>query len=115
LVPVLAHKGERHKVFFGQLYGFMSDQYSHVLSPLKASEVTSRSNRNGKIRSAEFPHHSEVNSYDFALVIEERAAGAARGGLGIIDNLVIQDVADVPLGGDGSDQLTAREFFHHLL
>ena len=56
----------------------------------------------------------KVNSYDFALVIEKRTARAARSGLGIIDNLVGQYVADVPLSSDGPDQVAAGEFFHHL-
>src|SRR5207244_5454523 len=67
------------------------------------------------IRSAELTHHGKVNSYNFALVIEKRATRATRSGLGIINNLVRQYVADVPLGGDRPDQVAAGEFFHHLL
>ena len=34
--------------------------------------------------------------------------------MGIIDNLVRQYVADVPLSGDRPDQVAAGEFFYHL-
>src|SRR4029077_17305077 len=68
-----------------------------------------------EIRAAELAHHGKVNSYNFALVIEKRTARAARSGLGIIDNLVRQDVADVPLSRDRPDQVASGEFFHHLL
>lgn len=44
-----------------------------------------------------------INSDHFALVIEKRGTRAARSGLGVINDLVRRDVADVPLSGDGSD------------
>src|SRR5207245_10188144 len=71
--------------------------------------------RNGESRSADFTYHRKVNSDNFALMIEKRTARAARSGLGVIDNLVRQDVANVPLGGDRPDQTAMGEFFHHLL
>src|ERR1700757_5002102 len=72
-------------------------------------------NRNGEVRAAELPHHGKINSDHFALVIEKRTAGAARGGLGVIDNLVRQHVANMTLCGDRSDQVTTGQFFYHLL
>jgi hypothetical protein len=45
-------------------------------------------NRNGEIRPAELTHHGELNSYNFAFIIEKRSARAARSGLGIIDSSV---------------------------
>src|SRR5216683_1693165 len=72
-------------------------------------------NRNGEIRSAELTHHGKVNSYNFAFIIEEGTARAARTGLGIIDNLVRQHITDMPLGNDRPDQVAPGKFFHQLL
>lgn len=68
-----------------------------LLYRLMGSEVTYRSQQDCEIRAAKLAHKRKVNSYDLALVIEKRAARSARSSLSIIDNLVRQYVADVPL------------------
>jgi len=50
-----------------------------------------------EICSSEIAYHGEINSDDFALAVEKRTTGAANGRLGIVNDFVGQDVADVTL------------------
>ena len=80
-----------------------SRDWSLMCRRLWLKQRSSVPNRDGEVRATELAHHGKVNSDHFALVIEEWTTGAARSGLGVIDDLVRQDDADVPLRGDGSD------------
>jgi hypothetical protein len=70
--------------------------------------------RDGEIRSAEVAHHGKVNSDNFALATEKRPARPTRGRLGIVDDFVGEDVADVALRDNRADQVPTSEFFHYL-
>jgi hypothetical protein len=67
----------------------------------------------GELCSTELAHHGEVNSDDFALAVEKRTTRAADGRLGIVNDLVGQDVVDVTLRDNRAYQVSPGKFFHH--
>ena len=67
----------------------------------------------GEICSSEIAHHGEVNSDDFALAVEKRTTRTAVGRLGIVNDFVGQDVADVTLRDNRAYQMPPCNFFHH--
>jgi hypothetical protein len=67
-----------------------------------------------EIRPAEVSHHRKIYSDDLALTVEQWPAGAAGSRLGVVDDLVRKDVADVALGHNGADQMPACQLLNHL-
>ena len=60
-----------------------------LLSPVSGTQKgPTISDGNGEIRAPEVAHHGEVYADDFALTIKQRPTGAARGGLGVVDDPV---------------------------
>ena len=61
--------------------------------------------RNCKVGPAESVEDGEIHSDDFAAVIEKRAARAAGGGRRIVNDFVLQHVADMALRRGGANQI----------
>src|SRR5215471_6098063 len=74
-----------------------------------AKQFVRVAHRNGKIGAPETTEDGEVDSDDFASVIEERATGTAGGGCGVVNDLVFQNVAYVALRGGGPNQVLLCE------
>jgi hypothetical protein len=77
--------------------------------PLRVEKGRGEANGYAKIRTAKAPHHRKGDADDSALAVEERSAGAARGGLRIVDNFVRKDVAHVALRNQRADQFALSE------
>src|SRR5580704_14339051 len=67
----------------------------------------------GEICSSEIAHHGEGNSDDSALAVEKRTTRATDGRLGIVNDFVGQDIADVTLRDNRAYQVPPCKFFHH--
>jgi hypothetical protein len=52
--------------------------------------------RDREIRPAEVAHHRKIYSDDLAFTVEQWPAGASGSGLGIVDDFVRKNVANVP-------------------
>src|SRR5262249_26886101 len=70
--------------------------------------------RNGKIRAAKSIENCEINSDYFAVMIEERTAGTARSCCSIVNNFVLQYVANMPLRGGRANQFFSGKFGNDL-
>src|SRR5580693_8836430 len=79
------------------------------LPGLRGQKRRSEANGYAEIRTAKAFHHCKGDADDSALAVEERSAGAARGGLRIVDNFVRKDVADMALCNQRTDQLASSE------
>jgi hypothetical protein len=69
----------------------------------------------GEVRAAKIFEHGEIYANDFSVAVEERSAGTAGGGGGIVDNLVLEHVADVALRGGGADEVLGSELRHDAI
>src|SRR5215470_12340944 len=70
---------------------------------------------NAEIGAAEAADHSEGYTDDASLAVQDRAAGASGGGLRVVNDFVGQDIADVSLGDQRSNQVAAGEFVKNQL
>src|SRR5579859_1627971 len=70
-------------------------------------------NGNAEIRTTETADDGKGDTDYLAVAIEERAAGAARSGLRIVDNLIGQDIADVALRDQRANQFALLQFLNH--
>src|SRR5579863_2497500 len=70
--------------------------------------------RNPKIRTAEAFQYRIRDADDFALAIEERPTRTARGRLRVEDNLIGQNVADVPLRDQRPYEIALCEVVEYL-
>src|SRR5580704_1821494 len=71
-------------------------------------------NGNSEVGAAKAPDYGEGHANHLAVAVDERAARAAGGGLGVVDNFIGQDVADMSLRYQGADQLALLEFVHNF-
>src|SRR5215510_3209332 len=79
-----------------------------------AQELVRVADRDGEVRAAEAAQDGEVHTDDLAPVVEQRPARAARGGGCVIDDFVLQDVADMALCGRRPDQALLGQPRHDL-
>src|ERR1700674_4728997 len=70
--------------------------------------------RNRQVRAAKTIQNGEVHTDDLAIAIEERSAGTARGCRCVINNLVLQDISDVSLGGRWANEVLRRQLRNNL-
>src|SRR5258708_26272992 len=93
-------------------FGTMSELEQTLLSWLE--EWLGEANGNAKIGAAKTLDDSKRHANDFSIAIEERSRGAGGSGLGIVDNFVRKDVADMALSHERADELAAQEFVGNL-
>ena len=60
---------------------------------------------NSEIRAAKAPEHREIYANHSTAFVKEGSAGAARCGRSVINDLVLEHVAYMPLCGGRSDEL----------
>src|SRR5260370_501983 len=82
--------------------------------PSWLEERLGQANGNTKIRTAKTFDYRECHVNYFTIAIDERSAGAAGGGLRIVDNLVRKNVADMSLSNQRTDEFTAEKFVDNL-
>src|SRR5260370_4970967 len=82
--------------------------------PSWLEERLGKANRNTKVRPAKTFDYRECHANHFTIAIDERSAGAAGGGLRIVDNLVRKNVADMSLSNQRTDEVTAEEVLDNL-
>src|SRR5260370_30511761 len=82
--------------------------------PSWLEERRGKANRNTKVRTAKTFDYRECHANHFTIAIDERSAGAAGGGLRIVDNLVRKNVADMSLSNQRTDEFTAEKFVDNL-
>ena len=73
----------------------------------------SEADGHAKIGAAKAAHHGKGHANHLAIADQQRAAGTAGGGLRIVDNLVRQDVADMALRDQRTNQLAPGQFREH--
>ena len=67
------------------------------------------SDGNAEIGTAKTPDDGECHADHLAIAIDERTPGATGSRLRIVDNLVRENVADVALGNERANELTAKK------
>src|SRR5437660_3103498 len=77
-------------------------------------QVFGESDGDGKIGAAKVFEHGEVYPNHFSAAVEERPARTAGRGCRIVNNLVLQHVADMSLRGGRPDQLLRSDLRHDL-
>src|SRR5437899_10387297 len=82
---------------------------------LRFEERLGVANRHAEVRAAETSDNTKRHADDLPIAVDQRAAGATRSGLSVVDNLVGEHITDVPLGNKRPDELAANQLIHDFL
>src|SRR5271169_1267996 len=70
---------------------------------------------NGKVRATKIPEHREIYADHFSVAVEKGCTRTAGGRGGVVDNLVLEHVADVALRGRRADEAPGSELRHDAI
>src|SRR4029077_13049134 len=68
-----------------------------------------------EVGAAKILERGEIYANHFSVAVEERSAGTAGCGGGVVDNFVLEHVADMALRGGGADKALGSELGHDVI
>ncbi|MGA8142446.1 MAG: hypothetical protein WB987_00980, partial [Candidatus Acidiferrales bacterium] len=92
----------------------MNDVNLKAMAALLTEKGLGEPDGNAEIRAAETFEDSVSDADHFSLAIKERAAGTAGGGLSVEYNFVGENVANVALCDERTNQVATRELVQNL-